>query len=140
MGSMKGKQAKIDAAFGRLADMIPSGSLLAGADPVGFLDTVAAELRDLRVENVKLKGAVSIKQDRVNDSKDFDLPEDFDLVKKLRSYNKTSGYTRFMRMAADVIVRLSKPKFPFTSCKNTGCNGPGVGKCGECSVVISLYT
>ena len=57
MGSMKGKQEKIDAAFGRLADMIQSGHLLAGTDPVGFLDTVAAEL----------KGAVSIKQDRVND-------------------------------------------------------------------------
>lgn len=41
---MKGKQAKIDAAFGRLADMIQSGNLLAGTDPVGFLDTVAAEL------------------------------------------------------------------------------------------------
>lgn len=67
MGSMKGKQAKIDAAFGRLADMIQSGHLLAGADPVGFLDTVAAELKDLRAENVKLKGTVSIKQDRVND-------------------------------------------------------------------------
>lgn len=67
MGSMKGKQAKIDAAFGRLADMIQSGNLLAGTDPVGFLDTVAAELKDLRVENVKLKGTVSIKQDRVND-------------------------------------------------------------------------
>ena len=50
MGSMKGKQAKIDAAFGRLADMIQSGHLLAGTDPVGFLDTVAAELKDLRAE------------------------------------------------------------------------------------------
>ena len=67
MGSMKGKQVKIDAAFGRLADMIPSGNLLAGTDPVGFLDTVAAELKDLRADNVKLKGAMSIKQDRVND-------------------------------------------------------------------------
>lgn len=67
MGSMKGKQAKIDAAFGRLADMIQSGHLLAGTDPVGFLDTVAVELKDLRAENVKLKGAVSIEQDRVND-------------------------------------------------------------------------
>ena len=67
MGSMKGKQEKIDAAFGRLADMIQSGHLLAGTDPVGFLDTVAAELKDLRAENVKLKGTVSIKQDRVND-------------------------------------------------------------------------
>ena len=67
MGSMKGKQDKIDAAFGRIAGMIPSGNLLASADPVGFFDTVAAELKDLRAENVKLKGAVSIKQDRVND-------------------------------------------------------------------------
>ena len=67
MGSMKGKQEKIDAAFGRIADMIPSGNLLDSADPVGFLDTVAAELEDLRAENVKLKGTVSIKQDRVND-------------------------------------------------------------------------
>ena len=48
MGSMKGKQDKIDAAFGRLADMIQSGHLLAGTDPdpVGFLDIVAAELKD----------------------------------------------------------------------------------------------
>ena len=67
MGSMKGKQTKIDAALGRLADMIPGGNLLAGADPVGFLDTIAAELKDLRAEDVKLKGTVSIKQDRVND-------------------------------------------------------------------------
>jgi len=37
------------------------------ADPVGFLDTIAAKLKDLRNENVKLKGTVSIKQDRVND-------------------------------------------------------------------------
>ncbi len=67
MGSMKGKQAKIDAALGRLADMINGGHLLAGADPVGFLDTIATELKDLRAENAKLKGTVSIKQDRVND-------------------------------------------------------------------------
>lgn len=57
----------IDAAFGRLADMIPSGNLLAGTDPVGFLDTVAAELKELRAENVNMKGTISIKQDRVND-------------------------------------------------------------------------
>ena len=67
MGSMKGKQAKIDAAFGRIADMIPSGNLLACTDPVGFLDTVAAELKELRAENVNMKGTISIKQDRVND-------------------------------------------------------------------------
>ena len=54
MGSMKGKQAKIDAALGRLADMINGGNLLASADPVGFLETIAAELKDLRAENVKL--------------------------------------------------------------------------------------
>ena len=55
MGSMKGKQAKIDAAFSRLADMISGGNLMAGADPVGFLDTVAAELKDLRAENAILQ-------------------------------------------------------------------------------------
>ena len=60
------KQAKIDAALGRLADMINGGNLLASADPVGFLETIAAELKDLRAENVKLKGTASIKQDRVN--------------------------------------------------------------------------
>lgn len=51
MGSMKGKRPKIDAAFGRLADMIEGGHLLAGADPVGFLDAIVRELtvlRDLR--------------------------------------------------------------------------------------------
>ena len=67
-------------------------------------------------------------------SKDFDLPQDFDLVEKLRSYNKTSGYSRFMRMAADTIERLSKMKYPFTGCKVTKCPGPGIGKCSECSV------
>jgi len=50
---------KIDAAFGRLADMIPSGHLLAGTDPVGFLDTIATELKDLRAENVKLRDRIS---------------------------------------------------------------------------------
>lgn len=49
MGSgMKGKQAKIDAALGRLADMFEGGNLLASADPVGFLNTIADELADLR--------------------------------------------------------------------------------------------
>ena len=67
MGSMKGKRTKVDAALERLADMISGGNLMASADPVGFLDTVAAELKDLRDENVKLKGTVSIKQDRVTD-------------------------------------------------------------------------
>ena len=61
MGSMKGKQAKIDAAFGRLADIINGGNLLASADPVGFLETIAAELKDLRAENVRLKGTVDRK-------------------------------------------------------------------------------
>jgi hypothetical protein len=70
MGSTKGKQAKINAAIGRLADMIPSGNLLAGEDPAGFLDAVAAELKDLRMENVKLRGTVSTKQDHVNDLED----------------------------------------------------------------------
>ena len=55
MGSMKGKQAKIDAAFGRLADMINGGNLLASTDPVGFLDTAAAELKDLRAEIERLR-------------------------------------------------------------------------------------
>lgn len=36
MGSMKGKQVKIDAAFERLANMINGGDLLASVDPVGF--------------------------------------------------------------------------------------------------------
>ena len=67
MGSMKGKQEEIAAAFGRVVDTIPSGHLLASADPVGFLNAVAAELKDLRTENVKLKGTLSIKQDRIND-------------------------------------------------------------------------
>ena len=56
MGSMKGKQEKIDAAFGRLADMIQSGHLLASADPVGFLDTVVAPCKFLNF------GAVSSRQ------------------------------------------------------------------------------
>lgn len=37
MGSTKGKQTKIDAAFGRLADMIQSGHLLAGTDPALYM-------------------------------------------------------------------------------------------------------
>lgn len=67
MGSMKGKQTKIDAAFGRLADMIQSGHLLAGTDPVGFLDTIATELKDLRAENVKIRGLMSIEADKHNE-------------------------------------------------------------------------
>lgn len=64
MGSMKGKQAKIDAALGRLADMISGGHLMASADPVGFLDTIATELRELRDENVKLRGLMSVEADK----------------------------------------------------------------------------
>ena len=41
------------------ADMIQSGHLLAGTDPVGFLDTIATELKDLRAENVKLRDRIS---------------------------------------------------------------------------------
>jgi hypothetical protein len=67
MGSMKGKQTKIDAAFGRLADMIQSGHLLAGTDPVGFLDAVVAELKELRSENVKIRGLMSIEADKHNE-------------------------------------------------------------------------
>ena len=67
MGSMKGKQAKIDAALGRLADMISGGHLMASADPVGFLDTLATELRELRDENVKLRGLMSIEADKHNE-------------------------------------------------------------------------
>ncbi len=58
MGSMKGKQEKIDAAFGRLADMIQSGHLLAGSDPVGFLDIVAAELKNLQAECKMLRNII----------------------------------------------------------------------------------
>ena len=67
MGSMKGKQAKIDAALGRLADMISGGNLMASADPVGFLDTIATELRELRDENVKLRGLMSVEADKHNE-------------------------------------------------------------------------
>ena len=67
MGSMKGKQAKIDAALGRLADMISGGNLMASADPVGFLDTITEELRALRDENVKLRGLMSIEADKHNE-------------------------------------------------------------------------
>ena len=69
MGSMKGKRTKIDAAFERLADMINGGNLLAGTDPVGFLDTVSAELKELRVENVKLRGLLSIEANKHNPAK-----------------------------------------------------------------------
>lgn len=67
MGSMKGKRTKIDAAFERLADMISGGHLMASADPVGFLETVAAELKELRAENVKIRGLMSIEADKHNE-------------------------------------------------------------------------
>lgn len=57
MGSMKGKQAKIDAALDRLADMFEGGNLLASADPVGFIDAVVEELKDLR-QRVKAADAI----------------------------------------------------------------------------------
>ena len=60
-------ETKIDAAFGRLADMIQSGHLLAGTDPVGFLDAVVAELKELRSENVKIRGLMSIEADKHNE-------------------------------------------------------------------------
>ena len=90
MGSMKGKQAKIDAAFGKLADMISGGNLLASTDPVGFLDTVVAELKDLRAENVKLKGTVLIKQDRVNDLEEA-LRDTLRQLEKAINGNKMDG-------------------------------------------------
>ena len=67
MGSMKGKHAKVDAALGRLADMISGGNLMASVDPVGFLDTITEELRALRDENVKLRGLMSIEADKHNE-------------------------------------------------------------------------
>ena len=67
MGIMKGKQATIDAALGRLADMISGGHLMASADPVGFLDTIATEPRELRDENVKLRGLMSVEADKHNE-------------------------------------------------------------------------
>ena len=70
MGSMKGKQAKIDAALGRLADMISGGHLMASIDPVGFLDTIATELRGLRDENVKLRG-LNERQILLQDTRDL---------------------------------------------------------------------
>ena len=67
MGSMKGKRTKVDAALERLADMVIGGHLMASADPVGFLDTVASELKDLRMENVKIRGLMSIEADKHNE-------------------------------------------------------------------------
>jgi len=67
MGSMKGKRAKIDAAFERLADMINGGHLLASTDPVGFLETVAAELKEFRAENLKIRDLMSIEADKHNE-------------------------------------------------------------------------
>lgn len=56
--SMKGKQAKIDAAFGRLADMTQSGHLRAVADIVEFLDIMVAELKDRRAECEMLRNII----------------------------------------------------------------------------------
>ena len=58
MGGMKGKQAKIDAAFGRLADMTQSEYLLAVADIVEFLDIMVAELKDRRAECETLRNII----------------------------------------------------------------------------------
>lgn len=61
------------------------------------------------------------------------------LVEKLRSYHPTSGYSRFMRMAADRIEKLeSKVVYPFAGCKESKCSGPGVGKCSECGIFLRL--
>jgi hypothetical protein len=61
MESTKSKQAKIDAALVRLADMIQSGNLITGEDTVKFLDTVSAELKDLRkLTPDETEGAVEI--------------------------------------------------------------------------------
>ena len=49
------EQAKLDEAIGRLADMIPSGHLLAATDPVGFLNEVASQLKDLQAEVERIK-------------------------------------------------------------------------------------
>ena len=92
-------RAKIDAAFGRLADMIQSGNLLAGTDPVGFLDTVAAELKDLRAENVKLKGTVSIKQDRVSDLEKA-LRDTLRQLEKYNNGNSMDGDALMAEMSA----------------------------------------
>jgi hypothetical protein len=86
MGSMKGKQAKIDAALGRLADMISGGHLMASADPVGFLDTIATELRELRDENVKLRGLMSVEADKHNERQIL-LQNTMEQLEELKSAN-----------------------------------------------------
>ena len=83
MGSMKGKQEKIDAAFGRIADMIPSGNLLAGTDPVGFLDIVAAELKDLRSECEMLRNIINTLNGDNGERLTDKLPEVAELVEAL---------------------------------------------------------
>jgi len=67
MGSMTGKQTKIDAALSRLANMIDGGNVLASVDPVGFLDTIVAELKDLRFQNMELRGRVKNLEDNYAD-------------------------------------------------------------------------
>jgi hypothetical protein len=41
--------------------------------------------------------------------REIEQPPSKDLVAKLRSYHPTSGYSRYMRQAADEIERLSRP-------------------------------
>lgn len=55
MGARKNQQ-ELQAAIDRLADAIKYGHLLASADPVSFINTVTAELTDLRDEISKLRG------------------------------------------------------------------------------------
>ena len=71
---MKGKQAKIDAAFGRLADMTQSGHLLAVADLVEFLDIMVAELKDRRAECEMLRSIINTLDGGVV-SKEYTLQE-----------------------------------------------------------------
>lgn len=59
MGSMNGKHAKIDAAFGRLADMTQSEHLRAVADIIEFLDIMVTELKDLRSECEMLRSIIN---------------------------------------------------------------------------------
>ena len=55
MGAWKNQQ-ELQAAIDRLADAIEYGHLLACSDPVSFINTVTAELTDLRDEIAKLRG------------------------------------------------------------------------------------
>lgn len=107
--SMKGKQTKIDAAFVQLADMIQSGHLLAGTDPIGFLDTIATELEDLRAENVKLKGTMSIKQDRVNDL-EIALHDTLHQLKKAINGNAMDGDWVAAELHGRECLRTGRPR------------------------------